>query len=257
MGRSDLDLLPPRIVVAHRGASATHPENTLAAFEAAIRAGAPMVEFDVRLTADGVPVVLHDPDLARTTDGRGLVHEVTAAELRRLSAGRPGGHREPVPTLREVLELLSGRAGADIEIKHLPGEPGHEPGREAALEAALAELEAVGFSGPLVVTSFNPATIRRCRALAPDVPTGLLTTASVDVDDALRLATADGHDLLLPEVGAVLAAGPAFVERVHAAGLRLGTWTVDDPGTIRSLFAWGVDAVATNDPAGALAGLDA
>lgn len=253
MARPDLEGLPSRVVVAHRGASATHPENTLAAFRAAIEVGAPMVEFDVRLTADGVPVVLHDADVSRTTDGRGLVHELTWEELRRLSAGRPGGPREPVPSLREALELLSGRAGADVEIKHLPGEAGFEPGREAVLEAALAEIEAARFDGPVVVTSFNPATVRRSRELAPDVPTGLLTTAAVEVEGALRLATGEGHDFLLPEASAVLAAGPAFVERVHGAGLRLGTWTVDDPTTIATLFGWGVDAVATNDPAAALA----
>jgi len=118
------------LVVAHRGASATHPENTLEAFEAAVRAGAKMVEFDVRLTADGVPVVLHDADVSRTTDGRGLVHELTFEELRRFSAGRWEGRRLTVPSLREVLELLSGRAGVDIEVKHLPGEPGYDPSRE-------------------------------------------------------------------------------------------------------------------------------
>ncbi|HWO70402.1 MAG TPA: glycerophosphodiester phosphodiesterase family protein [Actinomycetota bacterium] len=243
------------LVVAHRGASATHPENTLEAFEAAVRAGAKMVEFDVRLTADGVPVILHDADVSRTTDGRGLVHQLTFEELRRFSAGRWQGRRLPVPSLREALELLSGRAGVDIEIKHLPGEPGYDPAREATLQATLAELDRVAFVGPVVITSFNPSTVRRSRQLAPDVPTGLLTTASLPADDALRLAAGARHDLLLPEVDAVLAAGPAFVERVHAAGLRLGTWTVDDPATIATLFGWGVDAVATNDPATALAAI--
>src|SRR5918992_2292030 len=99
------------MVVAHRGASVEEPENTIAAFEAAIDAGADAVEFDVRMTADGHPVVMHDPDVSRTTDGTGLVCEVTLEELRRLG----------VPTLEDALGCLSGRAAADIEIKNLPG----------------------------------------------------------------------------------------------------------------------------------------
>ena len=96
------------IVVAHRGASVEQPENTIEAFEAAIEAGADAVEFDVRLTADGVPVVMHDPDVSRTTGGAGLVSEITVAEIRKLG----------IPTLEEALACLAGRVAADIELKN-------------------------------------------------------------------------------------------------------------------------------------------
>ena len=113
------------MVVAHRGASIEQPENTIAAFEAAIDAGADAVEFDVRMTVDGHAVVMHDADVSRTTDGNGLVSEMTLEEIRTLG----------VPTLEETLGCLAGRAAADIEIKNLPGEPGFTSDREAAAEA--------------------------------------------------------------------------------------------------------------------------
>ena len=97
------------LVVAHRGASVEYPENTIEAFEAAIGSG-DAVEFDVRMTADGHAVVMHDPDVSRTTDGTGLVSEMTLDEIRTLG----------VPTLEEALACLSGRAAADIEVKNLP-----------------------------------------------------------------------------------------------------------------------------------------
>jgi len=100
------------IVVAHRGASSTRPENTIPSFEEAIRLGAVMVEFDVRLSRDGVPVVIHDPAVDRTTDGRGLVHELTAAQLSSLNAGTEAVPT-PVPTLAEVLRCVSGRAAIE------------------------------------------------------------------------------------------------------------------------------------------------
>src|SRR6266545_4718053 len=166
----------------HRGASATFAENTLESFAAAIDSGAQAVELDVRLSADGVAVVMHDPDVSRCTDGAGLVHELTVAELKQLDASRGTGERAAVPTLREVLDLCSGRIGVDLEIKNIPGEPAFDSPREAAVEA------------------------------------------------------------LLP-------AGPELVERVHGAGMLVGTWVVDAPDTMARLFAMGVDAVATNDPA--------
>jgi glycerophosphoryl diester phosphodiesterase len=226
------------MVVAHRGASIEQPENTIEAFEAAIELGADAVEFDVRMTADGHAVVMHDPDVSRTTEGDGLVSEMTLEEIRKLG----------VPTLEEALGCLAGRAAADIEIKNLPGEPDFTPEREPAVEATLDALDAVGFPGQVIVSSFNPASIAHSRALRPDVPTGLLTEYEVDAKEALVRARSQGHPWVLPFVSKVLDAEYGFAERVHGSGSLLGVWIADDPDTARRLFELGVDAVATNDP---------
>jgi glycerophosphoryl diester phosphodiesterase len=226
------------MVVAHRGASVEQPENTIAAFEAAIDAGADAVEFDVRMTADGHAVVMHDPDVSRTTDGMGIVSEMTLDEVRRLG----------VPTLEEALRCLSGRAAVDMEIKNSPNEPGYRPDAEPAVEATLAALDEVAFTGPVIVSSFNPRSIAHSRALRPDVPTGLLTWVDVDADDALSQATGQGHSWVLPFVTKVLEAGDGFGARVHEASALLGVWITDDPEIARQLFELGADAVATNDP---------
>lgn len=226
------------MVVAHRGASVEQPENTITAFEAAIDAGADAVEFDVRMTADGHAVVMHDPDVSRTTDGSGLVSEMTLDEIRKLG----------VPTLEEALECLSGGVAADIEIKNLPGEPDFTPDREPAVEATLDALDAVGFPGQVIISSFNPASVAHSRTLRPDVPTGLLTEYQVDAEEALVRATSQGHPWVLPFVLKVLEASDGFVDRVHSGGALLGVWIADDPDTARRLFELGADAVATNDP---------
>jgi glycerophosphoryl diester phosphodiesterase len=239
---------PPKpLVVAHRGASIEQPENTIEAFEAAIDARADAVEFDVRMTADGHAVVMHDPDVSRTTDGTGLVSEMTLKEIKALG----------VPTLDEALECLAGRAAADIEIKNLPGEPGFTSDREAAVEATLDALDAVSFPGQVIVSSFNPASIAHSRALRPDVPTGLLTEYELDAEEALARATTQGHPWVLPFVLKVLEAGEGFADRVHQGGALLGVWIADDPETARQLFQLGVDALATNDPRGIIVIRDA
>ena len=237
------ELLP--LVVAHRGASAAFPENTLEAFDAAVAAGAAAVEFDVRLSSDGVPVVVHDPDLERIAGRPALVHETTAEDLTRLEL--PGGGT--IATLREALDRLSGRAGVDIEIKNIPGEPAFDSPREAALEACLRELEGSGFEGPVLVSSFNWLTIERCRELAPAIPTGFLTIALMDPRAAFVYARDAGHRWVLPNALALLDAGEGFVAEVHDAGMLAGTWVVDEPEAFERLLAMGVDAVATNDPA--------
>ncbi len=235
------------LVVAHRGASADEPENTLRSFDAAVAAGADAVEFDVRMSADDQAIVMHDAQVDRTTDGHGLVRGLTLDELRRL---RIRGTREPVeiPTLIETLSLLSGRVAIDVEIKNLPGEPDHEPDEEAAVEATLRALDASGFVGAVLISSFNPRSIARSRALAPEVPTGLLAVGAMPLEDALGLAAEGGHGWVLPAASAVVAAGAPLVARAGAAGLRLGTWIVDDAATAGMLAAWGLDAIATNDP---------
>ncbi|HZB01499.1 MAG TPA: glycerophosphodiester phosphodiesterase, partial [Actinomycetota bacterium] len=149
------------LVVAHRGASVEQPENTIEAFAAAIDAGADAVEFDVRLTADGVPVVMHDPDVSRTTDGRGIVSALTLAEVRRLRIALPGGGAAGVPTLDESLGCLSGRAAADIELKHGSDEPGNDALASPALEPTLEALDRASFVGPVLLSSFDESTLLR------------------------------------------------------------------------------------------------
>jgi glycerophosphoryl diester phosphodiesterase len=236
-------------IVAHRGASSTRPENTLPAFEEAIALGAQIVELDVRLSSDGVPVVIHDPVVDRTTDGTGFVHELSAVELASLRVGPDA----KVPTFAEVLETASGRAALAVEIKNIPGEPAYDPAGEPIVSAVHAELERTAFEGVALVISFNPSSIEASKALAPEVPTGFLTTDLVEPREALAYAASKGHDMVLPGTRAAIPAGESFPEQVHAAGLRAGTWTVDDPETLRLLLDRGFDAVASNDPAMALA----
>jgi glycerophosphoryl diester phosphodiesterase len=250
--RSFPEALP--VVVAHRGASSAHPENTLASFEAAIALGAPFVEFDVRRSSDDVPVVIHDPTTDRTAGVPGIVRATSADALRRLDVGRPGDP-QTIPLLDEVLACLTGRAGAVIEIKNLPGEPDHTPDTEPIVDAVLAALDRTAFVGPVLVVSFNPASVAAVRSSAAEVGTGLLLAGRGDPRPGLALAARSGHDMVLPGTWGLLPAGPAFVTEAHAAGVRVGTWTVDDAPTVAELAGWGVDAIASNDPGMALAAL--
>jgi glycerophosphoryl diester phosphodiesterase len=223
------------------------PENTLAAFEAAIGAGADAVELDVRLTADGVPVVLHDAEVGVVTDGAGTVHRMSLADVKRLRV-----RGEEVPTLDEVLELCSGRIGVDLEVKNLPGEEAFDSPREAAVEAIAAALDRRGFLGTVLVSSFNWLSIERAREVMPGVETGFLTIAAIDPHAALVYARSRGHEYVLPHVDALVAAGEGFIAGAHADGLRVGTWTVDEEERLTTLFRWGADAVATNVPSRAV-----
>lgn len=247
MGRKSLSERDEPLVIGHRGAAATHPENTLASFEAAFQAGADAVEADIRLTADGVAVVIHDADVSRTTDGAGLVHELTLEQVRAFDAGSG----QQVPTLHELLELVADHeAGVALEVKNLPGDPGYDPAHEGAVDALIheaAEFPAM----PILVVSFNPRSVERARR-AKDLETGFLATAAMDPRIALRYVVEAGHDWLWPQVGAVLAAGEALPPACHDASVRIGAWTVDEPGDMRSLRSWGIDALVSNDPAAAV-----
>jgi glycerophosphoryl diester phosphodiesterase len=225
-------------VLAHRGASATFPENTLAAFAAARAQGADGVELDVRRTADGALAVRHDPALA---DGR-LVAATQAPDL-----------PAEVPLLDAALDTCTGLAVVNVEIKNWPGDPDFDPEERVtdAVVAALARRDQLE-DGRILVSSFHRPTVDRVRALAPMLATGLLTIDVPDPDGLAAGLVQDGHRALHPH--------HAFVdERVVAAcrraGLAVNTWTCDDPERIRWLAEIGVDAVVTNDPPVALAAL--
>jgi glycerophosphoryl diester phosphodiesterase len=217
-------------ISAHRGASAEHPENTLAAFEAALRHGTDGIELDVSLSADGVPVVMHDPTVDRTTDGTGAVADLPLAVLRALDTGAG-----PVPTLDEVLGLAAGHAEVNVELKT-------PVAAWPALAVAARHPDLTWFA-----SAADWAALRNLRALDPDVR---LYPLSMAVTDA-ALAFADeiaAEGLSLCETGLT---APDLV-RVRAAGLRSWVWTVNDRARAAALTDCGVDTLCTDDPGGLL-----
>ena len=227
------------IVIARGGASADAPENTIAAFEAALAEGADALALRVRVSKDGHPVVFGHTTLERTTDGRGPVAERTVRELKRLDAGgwkgpRFGGQR--IQTLQEVLERFRDRTRFWIE---LPGAAAGGSGIEERIVSTLEIYEAVERS---LVQSADREALGRVRALNPAVPLGVLWSAG-PLDSALPpTGTADA---LCPAVE-VLREGD--VEKIRAAGLGCYVWTVNEPALADRLVGWCVDGILTDRP---------
>lgn len=258
-------------VVAHRGASEYAPEHTLVAYERAIAEGADALECDVRLTADGHLVCVHDRRINRTSDGRGVVSTKTLADLdaRDFGSWKPtaGAHldgeplvidesRRRVLTLDRLLGLVSDSdrpVGLAIETKH--------PTRYAGLvEQRLVELlrrhglagARGAASGAVRVMSFSQLSIRRMRALAPKVSTVFLM-------DRVPLRFRDGSlpfgaNIAGPSVE-VVRAHPRYLERAHAAGHEVHVWTVDDAADVELCVGLGASALITNRPGPVLAQL--
>ncbi len=234
-------ILPP--IIAHRGASRAAPENTLAAFGRAADAGARAVELDVALTADGIPVVLHDETLKRTTNGKGSVARKPLDALKKLDAGSWFSARfagEPVPTLAEaVVLILERRMALNLEIKPTRGLDAETAERTVAILNELWPRTA-----PLVISSFSAKSLQVARKSAPHWPRGLILDA-VPPDWAKRLAALECVSLHCNAKSIT----PSLVEEVHAAGYRLLAWTVNRLPTARRLFRAGVDGIFTDDPA--------
>lgn len=227
-------------VIGHRGASGVAPENTLAAFQKALEQGARMIELDVHLTKDGVPVVIHDERVDRTTNGVGPVADWTLAELKHLDAGmwferRFRGQR--IPTLREVLRFARGRMKLFLELKtNKTDYPGIE-------EAVLAEVRAEAMAEEVIVGSFHAQTVVRAKGLARGISVG-------GILEDLR-----GLDGFLAETGGfdVLSAGHVWateetVAPVHGRRIPLFLWTVNEEEEMRRCARLGVVGVMSDFP---------
>jgi glycerophosphoryl diester phosphodiesterase len=205
--------------IAHRGYSAVAPENTMPAFAAAVFGGATFVEFDVRTTADGVPVVIHDRTVDRTTDGSGRVWELTLDAIRELDAGSwfsPAYAGVRVPTLAETLDLLAA-PGPELLLEIKP---------PATLEQVKTIVEAAADLLPrTIVQSFDPEVVRLVREVAPDVRRGLLRLRfEADTADLAREL-----DVVCcnPSVADVLG-DPATVAALTGAGIDVMPWTANN-----------------------------
>ena len=231
--------------IAHRGAGKLAPENTLAAFRFGASHGHTAFECDVKLSADGVPFLLHDTTLQRTTNARGTAGELSWAELSRLDAG--GWHSrayagEPIPSFEAVAAwcLRNGHA-LDIEIKPTPGRE-LETGRVVAREAArLWTSDRSGAAPAPFFTSFRPESLQGAREVAPDVRRGLLLDTLwngwFEVAQSLGCAACVTNYNLMDR---------ALIDTLHGAGLRALVYTVNDPAEAQRLVALGIDGIVTD-----------
>ncbi|MGO9275053.1 MAG: glycerophosphodiester phosphodiesterase [Terriglobia bacterium] len=236
------------MIIGHRGASGEAPENTIAAFDLAIKQHADGIEFDVRLSKDGVPVVVHDPTLWRTTSARGRVRGRTLSELKQLDAGSWFNRRFPdladpsydgqkIPTLAETLAWVGARQClAYLEIK---GGWLTCPNIE---ERVLAEIQRARVLPLVTVISFHLPTLRRLRRLDAEIAVGIDFTQPLA---AARLAQSIGARTVLPS-GRF--AKRLFIARAHRAGLAVVVWGVDRVSAMRLRIAAGVDGIITGYP---------
>ena len=232
---------PYPLWIAHRGAGKLAPENTLAAFRVGAQHGYRAFECDVKLSADGVPFLLHDATLDRTTAGQGKAGDKTWSELSRLDAG--GWHSrayagEPMPSL-EALSVYLQRNGflLDLEIKPTPGlelQTGQVVGQEVLRLWADAPI-------PPLFTSFRPEALQGARETAPHIPRGLLLDTLWDgwfnVAQALECSAVVTHYNLM---------NAELLSKLHAAGLRGLVYTVNDPSVAQWLIGLGIDGIVTD-----------
>lgn len=236
-------------VVAHRGASADAPENTLAAIALAAEQGALAVEIDANASADDVVYVHHDDLLERCTDGRGALHELDAAALDALRAGggRRGFEAEPLPRLRDAI-ALSRRLGMVLNIEIKPP-AGRE--RVTALAVCRTVAAAGADAGAIVFSSFSPVSLATAREALGDVPRALLT-GRMPTDWRAALEAQASSNLHCSATGFDAAIAAAVV----AAGYGLYVYTVNEAGLARRLLADGAHGVFTDHPAALRAALD-
>ena len=225
------------IVTAHRGASYVAPENTLSAMSAAIEAGAEFAELDVGLTRDGHVVLMHDRTVDRTTDGTGDLGDFSLEELEALEAGSWFSEEfagEPIPTLREVMQLARGKLKLNIEIKTSRAEP--------TIAAQVVEIiRSEGFVDDCMVTSFSRETIEEVKRIAPELRTGFIFGEDYpeDVFEGGWEVLSSNHEVV----------DSAFVARAKQSGKSVHVWTVDDRDLMLRLIGLGVDGIISNRPA--------
>ena len=212
-------------VIAHRGASFFEPENTLRAIERAVKMGADFVEVDVRKSKDNRLVIMHDPDVNRTTDGNGFVKDYTIQELKKLDAG----NGETIPTLDEVITCVKDRVWLVIEIK--------EPGTEGKILEKVNENELEN----TILTSFYHKSVKNAVKMNPSINAGIIFACQpVDVMQMVSNARAN---IIFPSYKYL---DEDMIKQAHRNGISVYPWTIDNPEIFERFVEMGVDGIVTN-----------
>jgi glycerophosphoryl diester phosphodiesterase len=229
------------LVIGHRGAAGYAPENTLASFRKGFDLGADCVECDFHISADKVPVIIHDETLERTTNGKGDVRDKTAAQLRKLDAGAWFGRKfkgEKIPLLRELFQLAVGRGGIVIEAKTPSSELPETPDILAAL---IKEFKSV----PVMVISVDGFFLQAFKLLCPKVHTGFLSNLLEGPEAAIETALKASCEILSVNYRKWVEPLPGLAKD---AGLKLAVWTVNSPKDIKAFLAKGISSITSDFP---------
>lgn len=229
------------LVVAHRGASGVAPENTLASFQKAIQSGAHLIEMDVQVTADGVPIVFHDKGLSRTTNGIGFANKLTFGELRQLDSGKWFGDDfagERIPSLEEVLEFVDGRVLLDIELKNLG------PSSDKHIEKIIQIIEKYNYIQKVVISSFYYQQLKTVKEIYPKIP---IAPIKIPKDDTLPSRLKDelgceGYVCSVEEINREI------YEDAKNNGIFIGVYSVDTEEQLDYVLSYNVKAIVTNFP---------
>ncbi|TDW81294.1 glycerophosphodiester phosphodiesterase family protein [Kribbella sp. VKM Ac-2566] len=217
------------IITGHRGALGTEPENTLRSFRRAVADGCDEIELDLRVSADGELVIMHDATVDRTTSGSGAVEELTLAELRALDAGLG----EQVPTWTETVAAIDVRFQAEVKA-------------EAAVPLLAQSLKSDrALAERTLVTSFHPEILLAVREAFPDVTTGHIFGRTPDTAEIITRTRAAGATWSLCGIAGLT---PDAVADLHAAGLSVTAWPVPDPETLTKATALAADGITTDNP---------
>lgn len=239
--------LPKPLLLAHRGACACAPENTLAAFQLAMRQGAHGVELDAKLSADGSIVVMHDASVDRTTDGSGKVNEMPLSALRELDAGfhSNGAYRgEKIPTLVEVLETLGSQAYVNIELTN------YLSPFDALPELAAALVQRMDRQVQVIFSSFFPANLRRVRRVLPAARVAMLAyQGAFGLVGRGWIGRRASPKIVHPYHNDI---HPDYIKNEHAHGRRIHPWVVNSPREAKAFLLMGIDGLISDDPAAML-----
>ncbi len=234
------------LIIAHRGASALAPENTLAAFRLAKEQGADGIELDVMLSADMRLVVHHDQSVSRTTNGQGKVAELSWEQMKHLDAGSKFGDAfagEPIPLLEDVFEELGGQFLINVELKN------NANPRNNLSELVGKLIQKTNLQDSVFLSSFSGNNLLKAEALAPEIRRGLLVLPGLAGRPYRgRFGKRFHYDALHPFFAD---AKPNLVERMHLEGKQVNVWTVDKPEDLLLMRVHGIDMVICNDPANA------
>jgi glycerophosphoryl diester phosphodiesterase len=217
------------LIVAHRGAAAYEPENTVRSFEKAFQLGADFVELDIRLSKDGVLVIIHDEVVDRTTNGSGFVRNLTLNQLKLLDAGKGG----KIPTLNEVLERFN-------EEKHKFFIEAKEPGLEEKLLKTIVEHEA---QNRVTVTSFYHNVLKKIKERRKDIKLGVISACQPVNPE--KLAKDAKANILLPKFQYV---DNKVVKRAHKNSLNIIPWTINNKQDAEKMININVDGIVTDKP---------